>query len=182
LKRNLAFIGIVILLIAITNIFKRGEPGGSSVKELTNASETPKEVIEEQREVSSAPQEAPTPPAKKAVNMCEGVEAASIRQLEYIGYVQIEGNAVGNRGWAIKSPRHNSAYYVATNVVGPGIESGEFGVWIIAGTKTRPTMINSVDNTAEIFTPVIPKGRETGFNTSRLDPEIKRLENCAKSQ
>lgn len=118
-----------------------------------------------------------SPPAEPELD-CAEIESASEQQIGHLAAVQIEGNAVQDKGWALKSRIHNNAYYVAGTVVGPGIEDGELGIWIISGDKESPGLINSVNGVARTFSPVIPYAGETGFETTIADEDPKLLRDC----
>ena len=108
------------------------------------------------------------------------VEPASQQQLVLIKEVQIPGNHIQMRGYAVKSSSHRNAYYVSTKIYGPGIDEGVTCVWFISGDKSSPGLIHSADHFAHEFTPDIPFSRDTKAAASMRDKEARAVKAYAE--
>lgn len=75
---------------------------------------------------------------------------------------------------AVKSEHHPNAWYVGANLYGPGVD-GTVAVWFLAGDKSNPGPIYSVDSSAQEFSN-LPSGRDTQARTSSADREAQLLE------
>lgn len=133
-------------------------------------------IINLQNESNRTPQKSYT---TKSINtndhLKDQIEPASQQQLERIELAQKQGNYIKMKGFTIKSPYHNSAYYVSTKIYGPGMENGVVGVWIMNGEKNSPKLVISVDGYAHNFTPTLPYAPETKVDASITDPAARIL-------
>ncbi len=91
---------------------------------------------------------------------------ASQAQINLIKGGLEEGFSISN-SYAIKSNAFKRAYFVACNLVGPGV-SDAVAVWSITGDPNAPGMILSTNNIAKEFS-AYPLGSSTKANISMAD-------------
>ena len=108
---------------------------------------------------------------------CEEVGPALTEALATSLTVQGGGTIRGAR--AVRSNRHNNAYYVAAEIDGPGLESaGDVGLWA-TNSLTDPDLLYTVDNVARAFSS-LGDGRSTPSAFSASDPGAVAALACAR--
>ena len=90
----------------------------------------------------------------------------------------LDGRVTGLRnGWAVRSPSHGQMYYIAAEIVGPGL-TGAVGLWASNSLQPGEGLVLSVDGLARTFSEW-PDGRETQAHTSIADAEATIAKRCA---
>jgi hypothetical protein len=101
---------------------------------------------------------------------------ASPAQLERI-QIALDGDRVYvEKAYATKSKDFQRVWFVAAKIHGPGMGTGEVGVWAMTGEKADPGIVQSVNGIAKNFS-VYPYGPDTKSGVSMTDQganEVKR--------
>lgn len=93
----------------------------------------------------------------------------------------VDGGGSLREGRAHRSGAHQRAFFVAAEVVGPGLEeTGNIGVWLVSGSLSSPGLLLAVDGTANAFSG-LPNAGRTDAGSTMADPGAREARECVRN-
>lgn len=125
----------------------------------------------------------PPPPTNTPIEKPTRCIPASIAQINVIqsGIKDIQNSNNIQTAWAVKSNDYENVWFIAAQIVGPGIEPGQvIGLWATSGNPDNPGMILSANPFAVEFSSY-PDGSRTDAQISQFDDGAQEALLCASA-
>ena len=118
---------------------------------------------------------APATPSDRCVP-ASALQMENVRQ----GIKQVDANNDALQGFAVQSGDHESLWFVAAPITGPGLDSLKpIGLWAMSGELDSPTAVFSVDGMAQQFSNW-SDGTQAEPELSMSDDGAQEALSCAK--